>query len=288
VRDGDVTGETFHSPEEAVAALMVAVEKKDAAGLQRIFGPDSEDLINSGDEVADAETRRHFLERYTQKHSIEKEAADVAVLHVGDLDWPFPLPIVETEHGWVFDTESGKEEVIDRRIGHNELSAIEVCRAYVDAQRQYALVDWDGDGILEYAQKLRSTPGKRDGLFWEPAPGESESPLGPLFARAEGEGYTLRPPGAEVRPYHGYFYRVLRAQGPHASGGAFEYMVRDSMMGGFALIAYPANYGVSGIKTFIVSHAGLVYEKDLGDETEKVASEMTLYDPDDSWAPSPQ
>jgi hypothetical protein len=202
------------------------------------------------------------------------------VLYVGDDDFPFPIPLVPDGPRWLWDTEAGDDELLNRRIGQNELSVIQVCLAYVDAQREYYS---RGTGLLEYAQRLESIRGKRDGLFWEAKPGEPESPLGPLVARARAAGYPLPPRGGPV-PYHGYFYRILFAQGPDGPGGAYDFVVKGHMIGGFALVAYPAMYGVSGIVTFIVSHDGVVYQKDLGPKTAQLATAMKTYNPDRTWS----
>jgi hypothetical protein len=204
-------------------------------------------------------------------------------LVIGNHDWPFPIPIVRKGETWVFDTMAGKEEMLNRRIGRNELNTIQTCQAYVDSQREYALKDRDGDGLLEYAQKFRSTAGKKDGLYWQAMEGEEQSPLGEFAARAVKEGYTSKKPGDNPVPYHGYFYKILKAQGKNAPGGAYDYVVKGSMIGGFALVAYPAEYGNSGVMTFIVNHDGVVYEKDLGKDTAKIASTMTKYDPEKTW-----
>jgi hypothetical protein len=195
-----------------------------------------------------------------------------------------PIPLVQDAAGWWFDASRGREEILNRRIGRNELSAVQVCLAYVDAQREYYVRDPDGDALLQYAQRFRSTPGKRDGLYWDAQPDEPPSPLGALVARAEAEGYpTKRPSGARI-PYWGYYYRIVKAQGPHAPGGAYDYVVRGNMIGGFALVAYPAEYGASGVMTFIVSHDGVVYQKDLGPGTAAAARALTRFDPDPSWS----
>jgi hypothetical protein len=191
--------------------------------------------------------------------------------------------MVKKGETWVFDTKAGNEELLNRRIGRNELNTIQTCLAMVDAQREYAMKDRDSDKLLEYAQKFWSTPGKKDGLYWEAKEGEAQSPLGALAARAVGEGYASRKPGDKPMPYHGYFYRILKAQGKNAPGGAYDYVVKGKMIGGFALVAFPAEYGASGIMTFIVNHDGVVYQKDLGKETGKIAKAMTKFDPDKTW-----
>jgi hypothetical protein len=202
--------------------------------------------------------------------------------YVGDDDFPFPIPLVPDGPRWLWDTDAGDDELLNRRIGQNELSVIQVCLAYVDAQREYYS---RGTGLLEYAQRLESTKGKHDGLFWETRPGERESPLGPLVARARAAGYPIPPRSGPV-PYHGYFYRILFGQGPDAAGGAYDFVVKGHMIGGFALVAYPASYGVSGVMTFIVNQDGIVYQKDLGPTTAQVANAMKTYNPDQTWAQS--
>ena len=216
-------------------------------------------------------------------NKLEKETDKKVTLVVGNQEWPFPIPIVKKGETWVFDTKAGNEELLNRRIGRNELNTIQTCLAIVDAQREYAMKDRDSDKLLEYAQKFWSTPGKKDGLYWEAKEGEAQSPLGPLAARAVEEGYDGRKPGDKPMPYHGYFYRILKAQGKNAPGGAYDYVVRGKMIGGFALVVFPAEYGASGIMTFIVNHDGVVYQKDLGKETGKIAKAMTKFDPDKTW-----
>jgi len=273
---------TFASPEEAVKAMVEALKSNDGKSLEAIFGPGSQELIESGDPVEDQTVRKQFLALYGEKNRLEKTADD-AVLSVGNDDWPFPIPVVKEDARWRFDTEEGGDEILARRIGRNELSAIQVCLAYVDAQREYALEDRDGDAILEYARKFMSDPGKKNGLYWDVKEGEKQSPLGPLVAMADREGYSYTGRGGKPSPYHGYYYRILKAQGRNAPGGAYDYVVRGNMFGGFSLVAYPAKYESSGIMTFIVNHDGVIYQKDLGPDTEKSAREMTLFDPDTSW-----
>jgi len=275
--------ETFASPEEAAKALVASVSADDVKRLLAILGPEGAPLISSGDEVADREGRQKFVRMFEEKNVVVREGEDKAVIEVGNGAWPLPIPVVKEGESWRFDTKQGAEEIIDRRIGKNELSAIQVSLAYFDAQREYAAKDRDGDGLLEYAQKFVSEPGKRDGLYWESKEGEEASPLGPFAAQARKEGYTRKKGGNQPTPYHGYFYKILKAQGKHAPGGAYSYEVKGSMIGGFALVAYPASYGVSGIMTFLVNHDGTVYEKDLGKNTEALAQAMTSFDPDETW-----
>jgi hypothetical protein len=233
--------------------------------------------VTSGDPVADKQARQKFVAAYDRKHEIEKDGDARAILVIGDEQWPLPIPIAQVAGGWHFDAAAGKREILRRRIGRNELSAIEVCRAYVDAQHDYASKDRNGDGILEYAQKFVSTKGKQDGLYWEVKPGELESPVGPQMASARAEGY-------QRQPYHGYYYKILKGQGKDAPGGAYSYLAEKRMIGGFALVAFPAQYGVSGIMTFIVNQDGVVYQKNLGRNTAGIARGMKVFNPDTSWA----
>ena len=274
----------FPSPEAAVAALVEAVRASDTATLLRVLGPDARALVASGDDVADRQSRERFVRAYDEAHRLAEVGPGRLVLTVGRDEWPMPIPLVQDAAGWWFDTSRGREEILNRRIGRNELNAVLVCLAYVDAQREYYVRDPDGDALLQYAQRFRSTPGKRDGLYWDAPPDEAPSPLGALVARAEAEGYpTKRPSGGRI-PYWGYYYRIVKAQGAHAPGGAYDYVVRGNMIGGFALVAYPAEYGASGVMTFIVSHDGVVYQKDLGPGTAATARGLTLFDPDPTWS----
>jgi len=274
------TQKTFESPEVAVEALIKALRDHNGKELLAIFGPGSEPLILSGDKVDDRERGDEFVRLYDDANHLEPAGDKKVIVHVGKNDWPFPIPIVKTGGSWRFDTKQGKEEILHRRIGENELDTIQTCLAIVDAQREYAALDRDGDGLLAYAQKFESTKGKTDGLFWQVKPGEKPSPLGPLVAKAQGEGYVT---GERPAPYNGYFYRILNAQGKSAKGGAYSYLVKGKMVGGFAVVAYPATYAVSGVKTFIVNHEGVVYEKDLGPKTVKLAKSMKVYNPDKTW-----
>jgi len=275
--------EAFTSPEASTRAVIEAAGVHDLKRLRAIFGPESDDLLSSGDEVADRTARRWFVESYEEQNRLETVAADERVLHIGKEDWPFPIPIVKVEEGWIFDTEAGMDEVLNRRIGRNELNTIEVGRAIADAQKEYALKDWDNDGLREYAKVVISSPGKKDGLYWEVKKGEEPSPLGLLVARAVREEYRQSKPGEGPSPYHGYYYRLLTAQGENAPGAAFDYEVNGNLIGGFALIAYPAEYGSSGIMSFIVNHDGVVYQKDLSEKTEETARNIKVYDPDKTW-----
>jgi hypothetical protein len=271
---------TFKSPEEAVKALVDATRADDTAALEALFGPGSKDMISSGDDVDDARGRAMFVKSYDDAHRLEKAGDKKRILYVGKDEWPMPVPIVKTGKQWRFNTPEGREEILSRRIGKNELGAIQTCLAIVDAEKEYATLDRDNNQLLEYAQKFESGKGKRDGLYWETEPNAPLSPLGPLIAHSVSEGYGKTD---QMAPYHGYIFKILTAQGESAPGGAFSYIVNGSLIGGFAVVAYPALYRSSGVKTFMVNHEGIVYEKDLGAETEKVAAAITVYDPDNSW-----
>jgi hypothetical protein len=273
----------FGSPEEAVQALITAIKANDTRELLAIFGSAGKSLIFSGDEVADQTARDHFTKAFEEMNQLEKKGEDRVILHVGADDWPFPVPLVKQGNSWYFNTSEGNEEILNRRVGKNELNAIQVCLAIVDAEMEYAAEDRNGDGIREYAQKFVSDEGKRNGLYWETKDGEDLSPLGPLAAKASREGYAGKRHSGKSVPYHGYFYRILKEQGKNASDGARRYLVKGKMIGGFALVAYPAEYGNSGIMTFIVNQAGGVYQKDLGKGTAKVAKAMKAFDPDQTW-----
>lgn len=272
---------TFASPEEAVTALIDAVKVDNIKELAAIFGPAGKGVLSSGDAVADKAGRERFLKAYETKNTLVKAGDVKTVLQIGEEEWPFPVPIVKKGGKWHFDTKAGTEELINRRVGKNELDTIQVCLAYVDAQREYATEDRDGDGLFEYAQKFVSTPGKKDGLYWRAKEGEEESPLGDFVARATREGHKKT--GDTPVPYHGYYFKILNAQGKNAPGGAYDYILRGKMIGGFGMVAYPAQYGVSGVMTFIVNHDGIVYEKDLGKDTPKIARVIKLFDPDKTW-----
>jgi hypothetical protein len=272
---------TFDSPEEAVKALVEALKSEDTKDLEAIFGPGSKDLVSSGDPVADKMEYEGFVKRYEEKSNLQEESAEKVVLCVGNENWPLPIPIVKKDALWRFDTKEGKEEILARRIGRNEWSVIQFCLAYVDAQREYALKDRDGDGLMEYAQKFISDKGKKNGLYWEVKEGEEQSPMGPLAAEANKQGYPSK--AGTHWPYLGYYYRILKAQGKNAPGGAYDYLVKGKMIGGFALVAYPATYASSGVMTFVVNHDGVVYQKDLGKDTEKAAQAMKLFNPDSTW-----
>jgi hypothetical protein len=268
--------QSFNSPDEAASALATAVKSSIRQDVLKVLGKGGEDIIDSGDEVADKAARDEFVTAYDAKHAVKVDGKRAALL-VGADDFPFPIPLVHTKAGWEFDTADGREEILYRRIGRNELDTIQTCLAFVDAEDEYAEKD-RGEGVGTYAQRIVSSPGKKDGLYW---PSDShDSPLGELAADASAEGYKA---GNEPRPYHGYYYRILTQQGQSAPGGALNYVVNGKMIGGFALVAHPADHGNSGVMTFIVSHAGTVYEKDLGEDTEARVKGMTSFDPDKSW-----
>ena len=274
--------QSFATPEAAVQALAAAVRNNDSREMYAALGTGSGELIRSGDPVEDERRREAFLAAYDQAVKIERVGDRSARVFVGDSEWPFPFPLLHSAAGWRFDVRSGAREILSRRIGRNELDAVQVCLAYVDAQREYALKDRDNDGVLEYAQELISAPGKQNGLYWETAPGEPPSPLGPLVAKARSEGYgTAQDDSAQ--PYHGYLFKILTAQGPRAAGGAYDYIVDGQMIGGFALVAWPARWRASGVMTFIVNHDGVVYSKNLGPQTPAIAARMALFDPDATW-----
>jgi hypothetical protein len=272
---------TFATPQEAVKALIDAVRADNTAELRAIFGPAGREVLSSGDAAEDKLEKEQFLKAYEAKNALRQDGDAKAVLYTGTEEWPFPIPVVKRGEKWYFDTKKGKEELINRRIGRNELSTIQTCLAYVDAQREYAGKDQDGNGLLEYAQRFVSTPGKKDGLIWEAKPGEEESPMGDLFARATREGYKKT--SSKSIPYHGYFFKILKAQGSNAPGGAYDYLVNGKMIGGFGIVAYPAQYGASGVMTFVANHDGIVYEKNLGKDTAKIAQMIKLFDPDKTW-----
>jgi len=279
----DPKQKSFKSPEEAFRTLVAAAKGNDTKELLAIFGPAGKELIFSGDEVADKGWRDRFAKAYEEMNKLVTENDKRVILHVGNREWPYPVPVVKKGENWFFDTNAGKEEILNRRIGRNELNAIQVCLAYVDAQREYLKEDRDQNKLLEYAQRLNSREGEKNGLYWEAKEGEEPSPLGPLFAKAAAEGYTGKRPVGRRTSYHGYYYRILKAQGKNARGGEYDYVVDGKMIGGFALVAYPAEYGSSGIMTFIVNQEGVVYQSNLGKDTEKIAKAMKKFDPDETW-----
>jgi len=278
----------FKSPEAAVDSLVDALRRHDRDRLKQVVGDAGVDLLGSGDKVADESDLSRFLSFYDEKHSLQGEANGATTLLVGTDDWPFPVPIVKAKGGFVFDVEAGKDEILNRRVGRNELSAQQVCLAIADAQREYVRLRPMGGDLPEYARKIVSDPGTKNGLYWTTGEGEEPSPLGELAAAAAEHGYgkSDRSDELQPRPYYGYRYRLLTRQGPHAPGGAIDYVVNGKLVGGFAVVAYPAKYGNSGIMTFITNHDGVVYQRDLGPETQHVAEGMTAFDPGPDWTKS--
>jgi hypothetical protein len=274
----------YPSAQAAADALVAAAAAQDVAALEAMLAPDGKALVVSGDDVQDHNDRARFAEAAKEKLSVVVDPKDPhrATLAVGEDGWTFPAPLVEKDGQWQFDGKAGLREVVDRRVGSNELDAIQICHGYVDAQLEYAAEDRNGDGVKEYAQRVISTEGKRDGLVWKAADGSLEGPVSEPIARAISQGYKDR-----TKPYHGYYFRVLKRQGKNAHLGAMDYVVQGRMIGGFALVAWPASYRVSGVQTFIVNHEGVVYEKDLGPDTAKIASGMTAFDPGKGWKPVP-
>jgi hypothetical protein len=278
------TGWQYATPEKAVDAFIGAVRKYNPKTLSSVFGKEAARIFTTDDPVADESEREKFLELYDSRHEIVTNESGSMVLMVGsgNADWPFPIPIVKTKKGWAFDTAAGRDEILNRRIGRNELQTIQTCLTIVAAQYEYFSRDRDGDGIREYAQSIRSSPGLHDGLFWPTEEGEPQSPLGEAFASAAAEGY--KPTNSS---YHGYRFKLLPSQGPAAADGAYDYIVRGNQIGGFAVLAYPASYGESGIMTFIVNHSGVIYQRDLGAKTDSEVDKMTSFDPVAGWVRVP-
>jgi Protein of unknown function (DUF2950) len=272
----------FASPEEAAQALVTAAKAEDTRALLAVLGADAEPVINSGDPVRDRHARDRFLQAYEAGHVFDSTTEGTATLQVGADKWPFPFPLQQHGNRWSFDSSAGADEIINRRVGENELDAIQACLAFVDAEREYYSRNPQGEPLLQYAQKLASSEGHKDGLYWPTTGDELPSPLGEQFARARSEGYFEQGVTAG-KGYRGYIYRLLTAQGPSAAGGAYDYLVKGKMLGGFALIAFPVEYGNSGVMSFIVNHDGVVYSKDLGPETAKAAGAIAAFDPDSSW-----
>lgn len=275
--------EVFASPETAASALITALKANDEAALRAILGRRGFDLIDLRPQPAEERRHERFLSAYATSNKLERQG-DKVVLEVGEDSWPFPIPLVKTSAGWRFDPQLGEREVLARRVGRNELTAIEVCLAIGDAEREYAASEHDGNDILEYTPRFVSTPGRQDGLFWESAPGEPLSPLGP-FVAAAGIAGTAKA-AYEREAYYGYYYRILTRQGKNAKGGAYSYVAHGKMIGGFAVLAFPARYGYSGVKTFMVGQDGEVFEKDLGPNTAALAQKIQSFDPDPSWTPA--
>lgn len=270
----------YKTPQDALDALVTTAKSGDQKATLVVLGRGGEDIISSGDKVSDDDARQRFVAAYDTKHQIAMEGDNRAIAIIGDKDYPFPIPIIRNKNGtWSFDTDDGRREILYRRIGRNELDTIQTCLAYVDAQNDYAAKD-RGAGVGVYAARFISQSGKKDGLYWPTAAGEEESPLGELFAQATAQGYR---PGQGRSPYHGYYYKILTKQGAAAAGGAADYVVNGKMIGGFALVAYPAEYRNSGVMTFIVNHAGTVFQKDLGPDSARIAENMTSFNPDKTW-----
>lgn len=270
----------FASPEEAAQALVAAARAGDAKAILAVLGPEAREIVRSGDAAVDTRARERFIAAYAEANKISKPNESMALLLVGKDEWIMPIPIVKDAAGWHFDVAEGKEEILNRRIGRNELNAIQAAQAYVDAQKEYYLRNPQNDKLLQYAQRFVSAKGKRDGLYFPAKSGEATSPLGPLFDRI-GAG---REAGKRV-PYHGYYYRILKGQGPDARGGAYSYLAQGSMIGGFALVAWPAAYGNTGVMTFLVNQEGVVYQKDLGPGTRSAVEKIKLFNPDKGWKP---
>jgi hypothetical protein len=274
----------FSTPEDAVKALAAATKAGDRQAVDAIFGPDVKDLL-SGDARQDTLEFAAFARSIGQYSGLVRKSDDRFVVNIGDQDWPMPIPLVRSGGMWSFDTAAGKEEIINRRVGEDELTAIGVCRTYVEAQREYASDDRDGSDVLKYAQRIRSTKGTRDGLFWPLSEDDEQSPFGPLVAEARAEGYGMKGLEGQPQPFHGYRFKVLTAQGAAAPGGAYSYVINGNMVAGFALVAFPAHWGESGVMTFIVSQRGKVYERNLGEGSADIAGSMTEFNPDGDWSP---
>ena len=274
----------FDTADAAVAALVAALRSEDRTALHAMLGDAADEILDSGDPVADRNGINDFLALYDESHQLQKNDDGSVTLVVGTSGWPMPIPVVDAGGHWTFDAESGKDEILSRRIGRNELDVVQVCLAIVDAQREYAAMDPDGDGVPEYAMKFMSDPGKKNGLYWPNQEGEPESPLGALVADAEEHGYTsAKTEGGQPRPFHGYYFRILTGQWSGAEGGQLDYVVNGKMLLGFAVVAYPAEYANSGLKTFQVNHSGVVWQRDLGEKTVEVARALTKFDPSGGW-----
>jgi hypothetical protein len=276
-----ISQQTFSMPRDAVKAVIHACEQNDIDGLLKIFGPRGKDIVESGDPTDDKNRRAHFTKLAHEKYKLIQDTTnpDKMIVSIGKQDWPFPIPLVRKDQGWYFDSSQGRQEILARRIGANEINAVEICRGYVEAQFEYAQ-SHRHNGVPEYAQKIVSSQGKQDGLYWEPSKEGPECQVPKGFAQAAASMSMEK-----REPYHGYYFRILMAQGPDARGGVIHYILDGSMIGGFALVAWPAEYGVSGVQTFIINHDGTVYENNLGPETGRVAAEMTEFNPDKTWRP---
>jgi hypothetical protein len=279
VTTGALAQERYRSPEDAVAALVKAMRSDALPEMMRVLGPGSDEILRSGDPVEDAAMRRRFLDAFGAKYQILPDGEDQAVLIVGEERWPFPIRLVRLNNTWRFDAQRANSEIFYRRIGRNEMSAIDACGVYVAAQKEYAEKGFAGKGV--YARRFISRPGERDGLYWPAPSGEDGSPLGEFATSATEQGYSVE--GKRWAPYQGYYYKILTRQGPNAPGGEVDYMVSGEMVGGFALVAYPVRYRISGLMTFLVNHQGSIYEKDLGWRTTEIGMDMTSFDPDSTW-----
>ena len=268
---------TFSSPENASSALVAAAQSNDEKAMLDILGPDGKQIVSSGDDIEDAQSRSNFVEKYGEMHRLVKEPDGTTVLYIGARNWPTPIPLMDKGGSWFFDTEAGKQEILYRRVGRNELSAISVCQELAAAQKEFRSTHGD-----QYAREIFSEPGQQNGLYWKASDAEPESPIGPLVAAAVSEGYAKTQAGPET-PYRGYYFRVVTRQGKNSPGGSKNYMVKGKLTGGFAFVAYPAEYRSSGVKTFMVGSDGIVYEKDLGPKTNAVAGTMKEYNPNSSW-----
>ncbi len=277
--------EQFASTEDAVAAVVAALQAHDRDGLLAVFGSAAEDVIFTGEEAQDRAIWTAFMVAYNEMHRLAEQSDGTAVLYIGEDQWPFPVPLIQTEAGWQFDAEAARDEVWHRRIGANELDVIAMLEAYVIIQARYRRIDHDGDGVMEFAGDILSSPDARDGLYWDSEPGVPESPIGDFVARANAVGYSIGGEDAEPEPFLGYYYRVLHSQGEQAPGGAYDYRVNGNMVAGHAMLAFPAAYGETGIMSFMVAENGEVLEADLGEETTERALAMEAYDPGEGWSP---
>lgn len=273
---------SFSTRQNSIDSLVAALRSNNDAELLAILGPDSANYISSGDTVADQKDRARFLKAYEEKNGLEQEEENRTVLLIGKEDYPFPIPIIRQGNAWIYDTREGIEEVLNRRIGEYELHTIEIMYEYTAAQREFACLKREGGGSV-FAQNFGSSEGMKDGLYWDAAEGEDASPFGPLIAIATEEGYLVDQEEDFPEPFYGYYFKILKAQGEHANGGPFDYVADGKMVLGFAMVAYPAKYGASGVMTFIVNQEGVIYEKNLGEDTSARASAMTTFDPDNTW-----
>lgn len=273
----------FANAEQAMSDFAAAIASGNLADLRSMLGPEGDAILKSGDPVEDKDARERFAAAYADSHKLEFRNDSMAWIVVGKDGWPFPIPVVKRGASWYFDAKAGRKELLNRRIGRNELHTMQAVLAFVDAQQEYYLRNPENDSLLHYAQMFISTPGKRDGLYFPTKAGENPSPLGPLFDARRAQGYVPLE-GGKPGPYHGYYYKILKAQGSQAPGGSYNYVVNGKMIGGFALVAYPAMYGNSGVMTFLVNHDGVLYEKDLGPDTIAIVQKMTRFNPDDTWS----